>query len=63
MSKQLRLLEEAMEQDNIIRLLDEAYEQEQLEREIRDYEMEREHKSAMREAAKYNAVEYGYLAS
>lgn len=57
MSEQLRLLEEAMEQDNIIRLLDEAYEQEQLEREMR------EHKSAMREAAKYNAIEYGYLAS
>ena len=63
MSKQLRLLEEAMEQDNIIRLLAEAYEQEQLEGEIRAYEMEREHKSDMREAAKYNAVEYGYLAS
>lgn len=63
MSKQLRLLEEAMEQDNIIRLLDEVYEQEQLEREMRAYEMEREHRIAMREAAKYNAVEYGYLAS
>lgn len=63
MSKQLKQLTEAMEQDNIIRLLDEAYEQEQLEREIRAYEMEREHKSAMKEAAKYNAIEYGYLAS
>lgn len=63
MSKQLRLLEEAMEHDNILRLLDEVYEQEQLEREIRDYDMEREHKSAMKEAAVYNAIEYDYLAS
>lgn len=63
MSKQLRLLEEAMEHDNILRLLDEVYEQEQLEREIRDYDMEIKHKSAMKEAAIYNAIEYRYLAS
>lgn len=62
MSKQQRLLEEAMEQDNIIRLLDEVYEQEQLDREAQEYGYGN-YSTSSNNYDMYMAIEYGYLAS
>lgn len=60
MSKQQRLLEEAMEQDNIIRLLDEVYEQEQLDREAQEYGYG-DYSTSRNDYNMYMAIEYGYL--
>lgn len=62
MSKQQRLFEEAMEQDNILRLLDEAYEQEQLDREAQQYGYGNYYTSRY-DYNMYMAIEYSYLAN
>ena len=62
MSKQQRLLDDAMEQDNIIKLLDDIYEEEQFMREAHEYGYYN-HSTYSNNYNMYMAVEYGYLAS
>lgn len=66
MSKQMKQLTEAMEQDEIIRLLDETYEQERKEfnmvREYAEYGYINNNRSTLNSINVYNAIEYGCFA-
>lgn len=66
MSKQMKQLTEAMEQDIIIKLLDEVYEQERKEldmaREYQEYGYINNNRSTLNLINIYNAIEYGCFA-
>lgn len=66
MSKQMKQLTEAMEQDEVVRLLDEAYEQERKEidiaREYPEYGYINNNRSTLNSINIYNAIEYGCFA-
>lgn len=66
MSKQMKQLVEAMEQDIIINLLDEVYEQERnkfdMAREYQEYGYINNNKSTLNSINVYNAIEYGCFA-
>lgn len=66
MSKQMKQLTEAMEQDIIINLLDKVYEQERNEldmaREYQEYGYINNNRSTLKSINIYNAIEYGCFA-
>lgn len=66
MSKQMKQLTEAMEQDIIINLLDEVYEQERKEldmaREYQEYGYINNSIQTLKSINVYNAIEYGCFA-